>query len=322
MIVHIPILHWIFSRSFLRAGMREVPLKRLFLCLLLLAIAGPSLAKTNPAALRTSMTYIPVYQFETDIASGGSFAVDRHLLRLDLLKPLSQQTQVGLGVHFDYEHWDFQNVTGLNGATPWSEVYRPTLSFNLFHAPTENWRMLFIPSVGLSTTDMSNAGDSLVYGAVVSVMRQFGPNLSLGFGVGAFDQLEKTTAFPFLAVKWKITDQWRLQNPLSAGPAGPAGLELVYRQGQTWEIGVGGAYRSYRFRLSDDNRVADGIGEVDFLAGFARISHTFNGQKSIDLSVGGLFSGNITTEDKGGNSLGETGYDTAPFIGLTFKGRF
>jgi hypothetical protein len=30
----------------------------------------------------------------------------------------------------------------------------------------------------------------------------------------------------------------------------------------------------------------------------------------------------LTIEDENGNDLGDTGYDTAPFIGVTLKGRF
>jgi hypothetical protein len=38
--------------------------------------------------------------------------------------------------------------------------------------------------------------------------------------------------------------------------------------------------------------------------------------------AGALMSGSITIDDENGNELGQTDYDTAPFVGLTVKGRF
>lgn len=301
--------------------MRDALKKRL-LCLFFLLLAAPSFAAQDPAALRTSITYTPVYQFETDIDSGGSFRVDRHFLRLDFLKPLSRQTQIGLGVHFDFEHWDFRNLGNIQGATPWQEIHRPSLKFSVIHALNEDWRIYFAPSVGLATASLSNAGDSLVYGVAFSLLRNLGPNLNLGLGFGVFERLEETRVYPYIVVDWKITEQLRLKNPFSAGPVGPAGLELAYLHSKRWEFGVGGAYRSYRFRLASDNSVPDGVGEIDFIASFARLTRNFDQQIAVDLSFGGLFSGELGIEDDAGRSLGESGYDTAPFVALTFKGRF
>jgi hypothetical protein len=42
----------------------------------------------------------------------------------------------------------------------------------------------------------------------------------------------------------------------------------------------------------------------------------------LDLNTWALISGSITINDEDDNELGETDYDTAPFIGLTFKGEF
>ena len=41
-----------------------------------------------------------------------------------------------------------------------------------------------------------------------------------------------------------------------------------------------------------------------------------------DFNGGALVGGSITIEDENGNELGQTDYDTAPFIGLTLSGRF
>jgi hypothetical protein len=149
-----------------------------------------------------------------------------------------------------------------------------------------------------------------------------GQDLMVGAGTGIFERLDQSEVFPYLVIDWKIDDRLRLTNPFRAGPVGPAGLELVYTPDDTLEMGVGGAYRSYRFRLDDSSAVADGIGEVDFWAPFLRVGWRLGNHYRLDINGGALVGGSIAIEDENGNDLGDTGYDTAPFIGVTLKGRF
>ncbi len=61
------------------------------------------------------VSYTPLYQAKADLDSGGSFDVDRHLLRFDTTHMINRQWMVGLGLKFDYEHWDFSEVNALAG---------------------------------------------------------------------------------------------------------------------------------------------------------------------------------------------------------------
>ena len=295
---------------------------KLWLTLLILLLAGPALAGRDAAALSTSLSYTPVYQFETDIDSGGSFAVDRHFLRLDFFKPLNRRTRVGLGLHYDFEQWNFKGTTDIQGASPWQEIHRPTLTLPLFYSLNEDWNLFLAPSIGLAQESGAKTSESLVYGAVFSLTRNLQPGLRLGLGGGVFERLDKTTVFPFIVLDWKINEQFRLKNPFSAGPVGPAGLELVWQPEGRWELACGGAWRSYRFRLADDSGTPNGVGEVDFIASYLRSTYQMGKLFSADLSIGGLFAGSLGIEDSSGRSLGETGYEPAPFMALTFKGRF
>jgi len=42
----------------------------------------------------------------------------------------------------------------------------------------------------------------------------------------------------------------------------------------------------------------------------------------LDLIGGAALDGQITIEDRNARYIGETGYDTAPFVGLTLQGKF
>jgi len=297
-------------------------LKKAALIILLLVMVFlplPARASGPPAV---KLSYTSVYQFETDIDQGGSFAVDRHMLRLDFTRFMTRQTGIGLGLHYDLENWDFNNLGSVGGASPWREIHRPTLNLSLFHAPSKDWKFFIASSVGLARTPGAKSSDSQVYGAVFSAMKSINPNLDLGLGLGAFKGLDEIRAFPFVAISWKINEQWQLKNPFSAGPAGPAGLELVWNPRSPWEMGVGGAWRSYRFRLSEEGSVPGGIGETEFIAAYLRLGRTISQRFSFDISGGGLFSGRLNIENSAGTDLGNSDFATAPFLGLTFKGQF
>ena len=70
-------------------------------------------------------------------------------------------------------------------------------------------------------------GDAFAYGGVLGVAYAYRPDLTLGFGAGAFSNLGKTTVFPYLVVNWQISEKMKLGNPFRTSPAGPAGLELT-----------------------------------------------------------------------------------------------
>ena len=267
-------------------------------------------------------SYTPIYQFDTDLDSGGSFDVQRHFLRFDISRFINRQWIVGLGLSLDHERWNFSDIDGLAGVDLWDEIFWPGISLPVFYSTGGKWRFGVIPSIEFAGASGAEASESLSYGAVLSAAYTFGPNLMLGLGTGIFERLDKSEVFPFVVIDWKINERLRLTNPFRAGPVGPAGLELVYAPEGGWEMGMGGAYRSYRFRLDDSSAVADGIGEVKFWAPFLRVGWRMGERYRFDINGGAMVGGSITIEDENGNELGETDYDTSPFVGVTLKGQF
>jgi hypothetical protein len=299
------------------------------LCLVFAAMAVPggtdaqSTDSPENGRSRTmaSFSYTPIYQFETDLDSGGEFDVQRNLLRFNISRFIDRHWTVGLGLSFDYEDWNFSDIAGLSGVDPWNEVMMTGINLPVFYSSGSNWRFGIIPYIGLSGASGAQISESLYYGAVMSAAYIFGPDLILGLGGGIFERLDQSEVFPYVVIDWKINDRLWLTNPFQAGPVGPAGLELVYTPDGSWEVGIGGAYRSYRFRLDDSSAVADGIGTVDFWAPFLRVGWQMGRHFRLDINGGAMVGGSITIEDENGTELGDTCYDTAPFIGMTLKGR-
>jgi hypothetical protein len=264
----------------------------------------------------------PVYQFDSDLDSGGNVGYAAVFTSIRGNWTLDSHSSLGLGLRFDSEDWRFNDIGTLGGVQPWDRLYRVGISIPYSYTTDGGWRWTFSPTVEYSGESGASVSDSLEYGALVSGARRFHPDLTLGLGVGVYDRIEETRAFPFLIVDWRITDRLRLTNPLAAGPAGPAGLEISYTLGSGWDLGIAAAYRSFRFRLDENGPIPNGIGENQNVPLVARIGRNISHTLSFNLFVGATVAGNLRAEDQNGNRLYDVDRDPAALIGLSLAARF
>ena len=97
---------------------------------------------------------------------------------------------------------------------------------------------------------------------------------------------------------------------------------MSYQFNHKWEIGVGGAYRSYRFRLDPNGSIPNGIGEARRVPIFARLSYNFSPAFGADLYGGAAIINKLWLDAPNGNDLYSAKYAVSPLVGLTLKGRF
>ena len=290
--------------------------------------AGPSLAQMGmPAAgsgakVSWKISLAPVYQFNTNLSDGGSFKASRLFFNAGASINVARSTQLGLGFQYDIENYDFSGDTKFPGGSPWNQVQRIGFDARLQHAFGQRWSAFFSPSVQWSAETDASLSSAITYGAVFGGSYAFSRSLVIGLGASAFRDIEEKRAFPFIMLFWQITPQWRLSNPLRPGPAGPAGLEVSYTPNQHWQFGLGGAWRSFRFRLDDTGVAPDGVGENNFVPVFIRATRTILPQLDIDFYTGALFAGELVVEDDEGRKLVSDQHGIAPFVGLSFIGRF
>jgi hypothetical protein len=155
-----------------------------------------------------------------------------------------------------------------------------------------------------------------MYGSMIAASYRASRNFMIGLGAGVYYRLEETRVFPSLFISWKITDRLHLGNSYRLGPTGPAGLELTYILDKNWQLGVGGGYRSRRFRLDKNGPIPDGIGEDDSWPVYVRLSRKLWRTVNIDLFAGAAFGGKLRLEDSGGNEINSLSYNTTPLVGL------
>ena len=301
----------------------------LFVCVTFMVVSTPASAQdkkqdylSQRARTVYSLSYTPVYQFESNLDGKGTFNVNRHYFNFGVMQPFSRNFRMGLGFKYDFENYNFKDLYNVAGATPWGTIHRPGISIPTFYSFKSIYSLMVSPSLELSAESGAKVSDSIAYGATIALARPFGSDLYLGIGAAIFEQLEKPSIFPFILINWRINEQFRLSNPFQAGPAGPAGLELVFTPSTTWEFGISSAFRTYRFRLADKNAVSGGIGQDEFLASFLRVQRKLRKNLALDLSVGGLFLGELSIEDSGGSQIASEKYNPAPIVGLTIQCTF
>jgi len=294
-------------------------------CAIALAQAGTAAAQTapqeSPWTVSVSATGGTIGGAKLD--SGGDVSVDlvSGSAGVNYAPDWRWSAGVNLGAA-DYD-FDFSGAGQLASLKPWSNVGITTVSAPLRYAFDRKWGLFVQPSYQRAGTRNADDGDSAQWGAVAAVSYASAPRQLIGLGASVFNGLEKTRVYPILLIDWQLNDKLRLANPLTAGPTGPAGLEIVYALGGNWELAAGGAYRSLRFRLDRDLAIApNGIGEYTGVIGFGRLSYRFSPKASLDLHAGGVFRTKVTLANTSGNTVVSEDAKTAPIAALSFGARF
>jgi len=263
-----------------------------------------------------------VVQGHGDLDGGGDYSAWSTILRAGTFGDLGGGNRAGVTFNVDYTDFSFSNPAAFGGVAPWGVVQRYGAAAPLAFKLQDGWFLGVIPSLDWIGEKGADSGESLTWGAVVTATRFFPNGNRIGFGLGVFDRLEETGVFPLIVVDWALSDRWRLTNPLPAGPTGPAGLELDYRFDGGWNAGIGAAWRSTRFRLSQTGPVAGGIGEERGVPVFLRATRGFGQGVSLNLYAGLVTAGELRVENPSGTVLRKVEFDTAPLFGATLSARF
>ncbi len=304
--------------------MPDKNLPRTLATALLLALAAT--AQAQPQAQgpgwRPFASATAAYQGGADLDGGGRYEAWSAIVRAGLLGELGGGTRAGVVLNLDRSDYSFTDPAAFGGVRPWSVVQRYGVAAPLSFAWRDGWSLGLTPSVDWFQEKDARGSDALTWGAIASASRSFGGGDRLGFGLGVFDRLEETSVFPLLIVDWRLSDRWRLTNPLPAGPTGPAGLELDVRLDGGWSLGLGAAWRTTRFRLGETGPAANGIGEERGVPVFLRATRPFGAGTMLYLYAGAVTSGRLRVEDASGTLLREVDFGTAPLFGATLSARF
>ena len=292
-------------------------LRFLFITCISLSLVIPDAeSATEPSTLEATL----VYQAPASLAAGGDLQVLRSRLRLSA--PLLRNPGLYSSWNLSWGHSHYEiGSRGSAPSAPWRDIYHVGGGVSLLKRFSRSWGLLLSPSIDVDGEGDAEVADSLRYGLFSAVTWNAGRDRQLGFGVVVSEGLEESDLFPVIIIDWKLSDRWRIANPLRVGVTGPAGLELRYQAGERWEIGVGGAWRTLRFRLAEDATGAGGIGEERLVPVWIRASRAMEPLKLI-LYAGASLEGRLTLEDRHGRELSRERYGAAPFLGVYLSGSF
>jgi hypothetical protein len=295
---------------------------RLLACGLAGALAVAGAAQAQDRAWQSFVSVTPVFEGKGSLDGGGDVSAWNAVVRAGFSGAISPTSRAGLTFNYGYSSYSFSDPVAFGGVAPWGSVRRYGVAAPLIFGLEGGWALGVAPSVDWIHETGADESESIQWGAVLSATRIFADGNRIGFGLGVFERLEKTSYYPLILVDWKIGDRWRVVNPLPSGPTGPAGLELDYRFDNGWNLGLGAALRSIRFRLSEDGPVPNGIGEERGVPVFLRATRGLGDGMTLHLYAGVITSGQLRVEDSAGNRLREVDLGTTPIFGLTFSARF
>lgn len=263
-----------------------------------------------------------VYQSDADLDQGGSFSVNSVFLQGGTVYRPDDHRSISFSVSYGHDEYDFNENTE-NRDSPWDEIHTLELSAPVRWGYGQDWTLFAVPIVRFTAENTSDWDDGVTGGGFVGFSYRFSDRLTIGPGIGLFSQLEDdTTVFPVLIVFWKITDRVSLETgKVLAASRGP-GLTLNWNLSDKWNLFLGGRYEKERFRLANDGPIPGGIGENTSIPLFTGVNYSFTKKIRANIVAGLKVNGQLYQEDQQGRLITQQDYDSAPFLGLTFIGRF
>jgi len=315
-----------FSRRPMRVHFQKEIYKVILLGLVVFLVSTvPALAEKGgdyKQRKNISLTALAVHQFNSDLDKGGDVRVNRYFFQFEWNKRISNKVYAGVVAQYNLHDYSFSESASLWENKIFEKVHSLGLGIKFMYAIDKDWKIFIVPIVEFSGESEAKLNDSLIYGGIAATAYRVSPDLSIGAGVGIFSRLEELSVFPMIVIDWKITEKLKLSNPFRGGPSGPAGLELSYSLNKNWEVGIGGAYRSFRFRLNDEGTASNGIFQDRSVPAWGRLSWDSGSKVKIDFNAGAFIAGKMKIEDPDGNEITEDDYNTAPFVALTVSVHF
>jgi len=263
-------------------------------------------------------------QFDTDIDnSGGKFSVDRVFIQGGATYATKNRQSVSLSLGYGFNGYDFSGEMGFAGLRPWKDINSLRIGAPISWGLDDKWTLFVIPSVRFTAESGANLGDDVQGGGFAGASYRVSDRLTIGPGIGVVTQIEdNASVFPVLLINWKITDSLSLETGRGLGATLGPGLFLNWEASDKWRLSLGGRYEKLRFRLDKDGVAPDGVGEDRSFPILAGVTYRFTPKIQASLIGGVELGGKLKLDDENGNEVIEESYDTAGFVGFTFRFRY
>ena len=263
------------------------------------------------------------YQMGTGIDDGGDFDVARPSIGLSARTSLMDDLDLTLLLNYEFSAYEFDGETNFGGRDPWDSIHQIGIGALFTLTPTDDWAIFGGPLFRFAMETDADFEDSFTGGGLVGASHRFSDELLIGAGLGVVSQIEDSNRFfPVFILDWEILDDLRLTSRTSASAVGRTGIELVYSATREWDIAIGGAYETRRFRLDSDGVAPDGVGKETGYPIWARLSYGANPNLDLNLYAGIVVGGDLSLDDSSGHQLGSEDFEPAGLFGVSASIRF
>lgn len=270
--------------------------------------ALPLAAQENPFRISVGASY----RADADIDNGGEFDEKRFGITLTRGFDVNEKLRFDPALSYRFSAYDFSRTD------PWDDIHMLRFTLLSRYALNDQWSIFAGPSIGLAGESDADAEDAFTVGGAAGATYRFHERLAVGAGFTASSELEDDVRVrPLVIVNWQLNDRLSLETGYMevAGIGGPGG-EIRYAVNDQWSIGAGAQFVEKRFRLSDDARVREGVGEDSSIPVYAKIVWQPCANAAFELVGGVQTRGELQLDDRRGHEVFDEDYDPAPLVGL------
>jgi hypothetical protein len=264
-----------------------------------------------------------IYQFDTDIDGGGSFAVNRLFLGGGLNYKFTPSLSMDIDIAAETDSYTFKGGGAFSApanGNPWERTVDFTVRALGRWKVDDSWQVFLGGVVSWGGETDADFGDSFTGGGLFGTAYTFSDTLTLGVGVQISTRIEDDLLYiPSPIIDWRISEQFFISNV--RGPVGyPAslGIEAVFYLSKSMNVSLGSRYEYRRFRLNDSGPIAiqNGVGTNSGFPVWLRYEWRPVPEIRIHLLGGVSFGQKLELDNRNGYQLSKENVDIAPFVGL------
>ncbi len=253
------------------------------------------------------------YRADADIdGKNGDFNETRFSLVGSTALQVNDRTRLDPILSYRFSAYDF------SGRGAWDDVHQVRATLLGHYAWDEAWTLLAGPSIGVAAESGADWADALLFGGAAGVSYKLDDTFTIGAGFTITTEIEDSaTIRPLVILNWEINPRWTVEGGYLevAGAGGPGG-EVSYFIDDQWTAAAGIQFQEKRFRLSDDGRNRDGVGEDSSFPVYAKVTWQPCANAAFELVGGIAIAGELQVENRRGHKIFEEDYDAAPLVGL------
>lgn len=261
----------------------------------------------SPEATTVKVGYL-LERAHEEKAGPGEFDLNNFTGDLELARPISQDSFLTYGGHYEARAYDFNNVVGIL-STGSETLHRVAGDFGAGYFLREDLLAHGQVTLGLHSNFEEINSDALKLFAKGLLVYRYNPGVQLLGGFSASDEFEDTSVFPLIGFRLLSADG-RVHISLTA----PLTFRATYNLETTTQVYAGYWTSGNEYNLEVNGTNFD-IFQQDCRAGVG-FTHWFNEHVNLTLETGGAFQSELRFKTPGAGTFSDGDLENAFYAAL------